>query len=385
MTEPRHSSGSDPLSSDSVGELLARTVEGIRTEDPDPKSFLEAIVKHSPLAMFVCDSKGAIIFANAAARRVAQMEPEGGSRDFAHSLLGTLVDITGMRIAENEPPWMKAVGGEVVAQEYSLVRPESSLCTVFLIILPIALSRGIIGAVALLLDITQQKRAEHSFIDNALERQRSRFAADVHDTLSQDLTAIGLQLQAAEDDLSTNLADARDHLLSAQRAARRSLSELRRSIWMLSHDEFQGDDICIALSSLAAHLFAGTSITPELSLCDEPHSLQPDARRELLRIGKEALGNVLKHSRANTVRIALIHHQQGLELSISDNGQGFAPTSLSEDHGGLGLSSMRRRAAQLGGSFAVHTAPGIGTRIFVVVPLPSELIPASGQQALPIQ
>jgi signal transduction histidine kinase len=342
--------------------------------------------------MFVCDIKGEIIFVNAAAQRLAQIEPEDDSRKFAQNLLATLLDPAGLRITQKKLPWMKAVHGEVIVQKYSLVRPEARLRTLLLAIWPITLSQGVIGAVGSLVDITQRKQAGDFLLENALERQRSRIAADVHDTISQDLTAIGLQLQSAleavEDEFSTNLVQARDRLLSAQRAARRSLAEVRRSIWMLSHDAFEGENLRIALSSMSRHLFDGTPIMLELALCDEPRSLTPDARRELVRIGKEALGNVLKHSRASTVRIALVQNRQGLELSISDNGQGFAPTSLSKEHGrehgGIGLSSMRMRAAQLGGTFAIDSAPGEGARVFVFVPLPLEPIPASRRQTLPI-
>ena len=94
--------------------------------------------------------------------------------------------------------------------------------------------------------------------------------------------------------------------------------------------------------------------------------LGPARSLDLLRVLQEALTNVLKHSSASRVDVALQHRHPELRASIRDDGHGF-DTSL---HGsGAGMASLRNRATRLGGQFVVETAPGQGTALYLHLPL----------------
>ncbi|MGH2598811.1 MAG: sensor histidine kinase, partial [Dehalococcoidia bacterium] len=87
------------------------------------------------------------------------------------------------------------------------------------------------------------------------------------------------------------------------------------------------------------------------------------------RIAQEALHNTVKHARATRVDVRLTCDPAAVSLELADNGVGFDPTQDFPGH--LGQTSMRERAEQLGGTLAVRSAPGQGTRIAARIPLPA--------------
>jgi signal transduction histidine kinase len=104
----------------------------------------------------------------------------------------------------------------------------------------------------------------------------------------------------------------------------------------------------------------------EIAVPDEVLQLSPHASLQLLRVAQEALTNVIKHAGASAVDVQLRLVDGRLELEVRDNGIGAA--GIGEDSCGRGLTNMRTRAIQLGGSVAVHGGSG-GTRVTVQVPL----------------
>ncbi|MDA8204129.1 MAG: ATP-binding protein, partial [Chloroflexi bacterium] len=95
-------------------------------------------------------------------------------------------------------------------------------------------------------------------------------------------------------------------------------------------------------------------------------ALSPRSEVQLLRVVQEALTNVRKHAGAHHVTVSLKAEDDVVTLAVQDDGAGFDPARLEEalDHG-FGLASMRERVEQIGGTLAVETAPGRGTRVEV--------------------
>lgn len=338
--------------------------------------FLELILRQIPEGVIVCDGRGTIVLANPAVRQLAQLDPEGESLDLIQSIWGELLDVNGAHIAAEDWPLMRALRGQYTnGKECRLINLGGSCSDLIFNACPIQYASGeIVGAVATLTDIAHQKHAEWQLREEMLEKQRSSMAADIHDTVSQSLTAIVLQLRAVEIEMPKSLEMAQKYLHTAQDVARDSLRETRRSIWTLSQESLQGQDLAQALSLLAEQFFTATSVKVKLSLQQEPHSLSPDARRELIRIGREALANVLKHAKATKVRLALLYTDREVHLRVHDNGRGFATPGLPHANGGYGLTSMSRRAESLGGKIDVCSYPGRGTRVVARVPLDSRVL-----------
>jgi signal transduction histidine kinase len=92
---------------------------------------------------------------------------------------------------------------------------------------------------------------------------------------------------------------------------------------------------------------------------------------EILRIGQEAVMNVVRHAQASHLQVGLIFNSKTAEMYVSDNGLGFAPDQCeSRADGHFGLRGMRERAEAINGRFSVATGIGMGTRVSLEVPLP---------------
>ena len=331
---------------------------------------LEMVLPEIKSGIVVCDSEGLIVLANAGAKQLSLQDPEGRGLNLASHIWGELFDAEGSHIALEEWPLLKALRGEDTSyKQCRFVRPDGTASDVLFSAAPLVdLARRNIGAVATLTDISQQKRDEAAQREQALERERSRMATDIHDTVSQSLTGIMLQLQAAEGELQKNPERADIYLRRALAAAHDCLAGLRRCIWTLSHESLEGDDLAEALSFLTERFFAATSIELELSLQPEAEALPREVRHEMLWISKEAMANVLKHSRATKVRVELRCGTKDVQLRVKDNGLGFGRVRLSGANGSFGLISMRKRAERLGGTVAIDSQPGEGTSVSAVVP-----------------
>jgi signal transduction histidine kinase len=154
--------------------------------------------------------------------------------------------------------------------------------------------------------------------------------------------------------------------------AKDTLQEARSSMWTFSRQAMGNVDPAASLALAAKELFNDTPVRCELSLQEQPFELPARIRFELLRIGKEALTNVLKHSQATKVEMKLAYQEQSLQLSIEDDGRGFVPTSGSNGQHGYGLTSMRQRAEGLGGKIVIESQPQQGTRVVAFIPLSRE-------------
>src|SRR5260370_26404822 len=141
-------------------------------------------------------------------------------------------------------------------------------------------------------------------------------ATHIHDPVCQSLAAIMLQLRAAEHELHRDLNTAEVYLQRATGVARESLADLRRSIWTLSHESLEGEELSEALSFLVQQLFAAMAVEVELSLQEEPSPLPREMRDEILWISKEALADVLRHAQATTVHVDLLCGTDHVQLSV---------------------------------------------------------------------
>lgn len=124
----------------------------------------------------------------------------------------------------------------------------------------------------------------------------------------------------------------------------------------------------------ALHRVAEQIVGPEVSIdvegCERQLPMKTEAA--LLRIGQGALGNVAKHAQATRCRVTLTYGEDEVRLDVVDNGKGFDPEQVAGRPAGLGhigISAMRQRANEIGGTLDVESAPGGGTAISVAIPI----------------
>jgi signal transduction histidine kinase len=208
----------------------------------------------------------------------------------------------------------------------------------------------------------QTEQIVESERESATLAERTRLAREIHDTLAQGFTSIVVQLGAAQRAIATQPNAANEHIALAERMARESLAEARRSVWNLRSPALERGNLGDALRGLserqsrlgAAHAFQQQG---------EPWPLPPDAEAALLRVAQEALANVAKHAQASEVQVLLHYQPDSVTLTIKDNGTGFNPTTLAHPvpaglWGGFGLAGMRERLQALGGSLELRNDSG---------------------------
>jgi len=145
-----------------------------------------------------------------------------------------------------------------------------------------------------------------------------------------------------------------------------ALAEMRSLIFELRPGSLEQDGLVHALRTHAAAVEGRVGLPVVLEADDLEERLPIATEDALYRIGQEALHNVVKHAGASNVRMELRRSGDRVTLTIADDGQGFDPARVPSGH--LGLAGMRTRAERVGGSLAVSSGRGRGTRITVVVP-----------------
>ncbi|MFO7538993.1 MAG: GAF domain-containing protein [Chloroflexota bacterium] len=207
-------------------------------------------------------------------------------------------------------------------------------------------------------------------------QERQRLARELHDSVSQALYGIALGArtartllgrQEAAEQLPALLTDPLDYVLSLAEAG---LAEMRALIFELRPESLATEGLMTALSKQTAALQARHHLTIETDLASEP-DLPLNTKEALYRVAQEALNNVVKHARAQTVTVKLwceetaaaTESESAVYLEIQDDGVGFDPAGPFPGH--LGLHSMRERVERLGGELRLESAPGAGTRLWV--------------------
>jgi signal transduction histidine kinase len=190
----------------------------------------------------------------------------------------------------------------------------------------------------------------------AVLEERRRIARDLHDGLAQELAFIGRNLR--------RLDESQEPVARVSASAQRALSESRRAIAALTKPLDEPLETVLAQAVRETADREGTVVDLVLA---EGIDLDYPRRDALVRIACEATANAARHGRARLVRVELGNRRRRVRLRVSDDGSGFDPVGAAGEAEGFGLVSMRERAAAVGGTFAVHSRPGAGTTVEVVV------------------
>jgi two-component system NarL family sensor kinase len=212
----------------------------------------------------------------------------------------------------------------------------------------------------------------------AVLEERTRLAREIHDTLAQQLTAIVLQLEAAEAFVERSPGRAGSLVVTARDLARSALQEARRSVWNLRPAPLDATGLVAALDREVRRWrqYSGIPARLRAEALPNPLPLQPTAEVALFRIVQEALANVARHSNARRVEVSLARHDGALEVCVSDDGDGF-DAEAPPQRGSFGLLGMGERARLAGGSLDVSSTRGEGTRVVVRLPLGEAAVPVS--------
>ena len=205
------------------------------------------------------------------------------------------------------------------------------------------------------------RRAEQA---QAVERERTRIARDMHDELGANLTQIGATSGLARTEPPEMAAT---RLREIGETARRSVEALDEIVWAVNprYDSLAGT--IEYLGKHAVRFLAATGVEREVDLPVEPPDLPlaADRRHHLLLVVKEALNNAVKHAHPKRVRFAAEVDRDELRVSVEDDGAGFDPERV--DAFSNGLRNMRERMAAAGGRLVFERPAGGGTRVVAIL------------------
>ncbi len=215
------------------------------------------------------------------------------------------------------------------------------------------------------------REAELRRRERALLEERTRLAREIHDTLAQGLTGIVIQLQVADRAGHIDLADPDSPVRLARRLAEECLVEARRSVKALRPGALETHGLTDALRGLQEQMTSRVPIQSTWEVQGDLFPLPLEVENHLLRIGQEAITNVLRHSQATKLNTTLTYKPGQVCLRVEDNGRGFIPER--HNAAGFGLIGMRERAAQIAATLTIDSRPDHGTRIEIVVPIANTL------------
>lgn len=207
---------------------------------------------------------------------------------------------------------------------------------------------------------------------SAVARERLRLTCDLHDDLQQLLAGTMCRLKAGINHLDKGCdAKAKEQFAFARQAVRETQTALRKILWEL-HDSTESGDSMRRLFEYAARRFAQWQGKVEMRFSGKEPVAAKRCSGVLLMIMQEAVGNALKHGKAEHISVDTVFGGDRITMTVADDGCGFDAAHFAGDPSRLGLVSMRLRAEQLNGTLRVVSAPGEGTKVVAEIPILKE-------------
>ncbi len=204
--------------------------------------------------------------------------------------------------------------------------------------------------------------------DLAVMEERNRLARDLHDSAKQKAFAALAQLGTARGILNGNGNQVSQHLNEAENLVSDVIQELTFLVQEIYPIALQEKGLATALREYIFEWESRNDARVSFSLRND-RRLSLDIEQALYRVTQEALANVARHSQACRVDLSLMYNDDTIQLSLSDDGQGF--DMMNGKPNGMGLRSIRERVSSVRGTVQIQSAPGHGTRLIVQAPAKS--------------
>jgi signal transduction histidine kinase len=223
-------------------------------------------------------------------------------------------------------------------------------------------------------EIRERELAER---ERALEAERSRIAHDLHDDLGSSLTEIGVL--ASKGQRSDTLDDLTALFRAITAKVRGLVTALDIIVWTIDPKDNSLESVADYLSDFASEYLSHSGITCRFDIPIAMPSIVVDGRLryDLVLAVKETLNNIVRHAQATEVEFQMAFEEDQLQITISDNGKGFASK---RPPGGNGLKNLPLRLSKLGGQYDIESLIGKGTIVTIRLRLSqrTETVPANG-------
>jgi ligand-binding sensor domain-containing protein/signal transduction histidine kinase len=198
--------------------------------------------------------------------------------------------------------------------------------------------------------------------------ERTRVARDLHDTLLQGFLSASMQLHVAERQIPSD-SPAKPLVGRVLELMSQVIEEGRTTLRGLRSTNTNSRDLALSFSSIQEELATYEQVNYRVTVEGTSRPLHPSVRDEIYLIGREALLNAFRHSKANTVEVELEYGIKQLRILVRDDGRGIEPEVLAagrQSH--WGISGMRERAEEMGASLKLFSRDGAGTEVELSVP-----------------
>jgi|GEM_PF-1376040 PAS domain S-box-containing protein len=248
--------------------------------------------------------------------------------------------------------------------------------------------RQIVGGLGLVKDITERKLAEDSLRElsgrllKLQDEERRRIARDLHDSTSQTVAALLLQLKALQNSLRVRDSKKQSALEECMRLAEQCGSEIRTVAYLLHPPMLDEAGLNSALRWYVRGFAERSGIDVSIHVAPELQRLPSEIEIALFRIIQEALANIHRHSGSPTADIRIALTSKELVLEVKDQGCGMPPEVAQQKGGrlGVGIRGMRERVRQLGGELHIFSGRE-GATVRATLPLAGEKARAASQSA----
>lgn len=201
----------------------------------------------------------------------------------------------------------------------------------------------------------------------ALEQQRKKITADLHDDIGATLSSLQLNSAIASQLINSDTKQAKKILHKIEDQSKNLADKIGDIIWSMKPGKDEFMTIGSRIKNFANDILGATNINYKILIDQGINKTVQDitTRKNLVLITKEAVNNVAKYSCATEVLISLKIVDKQIQLKIEDNGNGF---NVCEDKGN-GLANMRKRTEELNGTFAINSELKNGTAILISIPV----------------
>ena len=205
---------------------------------------------------------------------------------------------------------------------------------------------------------------------------RTRMATDLHDDIGSGLSRMAILSEVVKQQMGDTAEQSVPLLTEIADSARTLVDSMRDIVWSIDPRRDDLANVVVRVRQFASDVLEPQKIKLNFQAPAELEKvkLNPEQRRHLFLIFKEAINNIARHAECASVSLDITVSHNQLIAEIRDDGRGFSPVSATETAtngraGGHGLENMQSRAAQLGGDLSVDSSPGRGTRLKLMVPI----------------
>jgi two-component system sensor histidine kinase UhpB len=209
-------------------------------------------------------------------------------------------------------------------------------------------------------------------IINAQEEERVRIARGLHDETSQAISMLIIHLEQIENSIPEAYPALVQRTAKAYKLATKLLDDLRKIIWDLRPSILDDLGLVPAIRWYARDNLSSAGTEVDFDLPAETMRLPAHLETMFFRITQEAVSNILRHAHASSVTISFRQENETLSLDIKDDGRGFLVNQIASEAASrkrLGLVGIKERVSLVGGEVQVESTPGLGTRLYIRVPL----------------